>query len=193
MNKFEEASVRERFALKQIEPILRKKESTIYYTDIYSYDVYDALLHILENGTIKKRYIIECKLRDTHYDELMYETKKDKDLTSKIIDPSNTDILFINFTPTGTYLFNITQLKKTHPLLFNHIDYTYCPKSTMGDKVYINKGHYLLPTSLGMNLRYIFNEMDFKNSSKTIEQQNNKTKRTYCLFKDVFDMEKINK
>ena len=52
--KFSESSLKERFALKKIEPILKKGDSEIYYTLEDSFDTYDALLQIYNDGSIVK-------------------------------------------------------------------------------------------------------------------------------------------
>ena len=131
MDKFTKASYKERQALQTILP------STTNYTDINSYKPYDAVSLI--NG---KKYIVEAKVRDTHYDQLLLETKKYNTLL-ELSETHSCSILYIVFTPLGAYIFNLTQLKETHPELFK-ITTLNCPKQTMGNNQKINKPVILL-------------------------------------------------
>lgn len=186
--KFIEKSKRERYALQQIENILRQgKESMVYYTDIFKHDIYDALYQFTIDGTPKKTWIIEAKIRTKEYDTMQLEIKKYKDLKNKILT-DYTDIIYVNFLPTGSYIWNLTKLSLSNPEIFNHIEYKMCPKSTVGDTTKINKPSYYLPKSLAKRIDFIYSEQEYLKSNNVMDI-NAKNKRQFCLFKDVFDIQ----
>jgi hypothetical protein len=131
MNNFTKASEKERVALQTILPL------TTNYTDTNSFKPYDAVSLI--NG---KKYIIEAKVRDRHYNDLLLETKKYNSLL-ELSQTHSCAILYIVFTPVGTYIFNLTELKETHPELFK-TSILNCPKQTMGNNQKIDKSVILL-------------------------------------------------
>ncbi len=187
--RFIESSKRERYSLQQIETILRQgKESLVYYTDIFKYDTYDALYQFTIDGSPKKTWIIEAKIREKQYNEMLLETKKFKDLKNKILT-DYTDIIYVNFLPDGTYVWNLTKLEKTDPDIFRHITYKVMNKSTMGDQTLKNKPGYYLPKSKAKRIDFIYNEQEYLKSQIQVMNSNVKNKRHYCLFKDVFDIE----
>lgn len=185
MDKFIEASKRERFALMNILPLLKSNTNydwTEYLTDIYSYDVYDCLLQAYIDGSIKKRFIIEIKIRDKHYDDLILETKKLKDLKSKVYDDI-TDVIYINVTPKGTYLFNVTKLQKENKLTTNKL---MANKATMNSREHkIEKSVIYLDYNDAKFYPYTFSELQYKLSLNQIKKENNKHKQSFCLFEYI--------
>jgi hypothetical protein len=155
---FELASSKERFALRHILPKNTK------YTKIKSTIRYDAMTTINN-----KSYIVEAKVRTKHYTAQLYESNKHSDLL-ELSENSNMPILYITFTPQGTYIFNITKLMITNPEFFikSNID---CPKTTAEKSYKVNKDVFLLPIELAIYRNYIFNLNDFNDdffSSETI-------------------------
>jgi hypothetical protein len=172
--KFIEASKRERFSLSKIIPTMIKniKEYYVYYSDEFKYECWDLQLYLSKDGIIYKKFIVEAKIRDVDYDSLMLESKKLKDLKSikkrwikeGITNEGETDILYICFTPSGTYVYNISKLIEIDAECLKHIQYIECPKQTCGDTTEINKPVYFLTKDLAKKIDFIFNENDYQKS-----------------------------
>lgn len=141
--RFQEASKKERWALKHILPSQTK------YTEINSFDKYDAITLIKDT-----KFIVEAKIRDTHYPTLLLETIKCNDLINESKKLA-ADIMYVVFTPDGTFIFNITKLLQSNPELFE-INNLNCPKSTMGDTTYKTKTTYLLPIKFAKKHNFKF-------------------------------------
>lgn len=191
-DKFVEASKRERYSLKYLLPILEKLmpkvyQWTEYITDIYGYDVYDCLWQAHIDGSTQRRYIIEVKIRDTHYDELILETKKLRDLKSKVYD-DKTQILYINITPIATYIFNLTKLEKDGKLVKNNLVANKATMVSRTDKV--NKGVYFLNVSEARKIDWTFSEVEYKLSIKSVIKSNWENKSKKCLFNYLLGNEK---
>jgi hypothetical protein len=112
MDEFQIREVKARIIQKWVvDKAFCNKKYDYYATPIEGYDCYDGgvVVYDKDTGSIIKRYIIETKVRDEHYDELVYEWKKHKDLVEKgkLLDSS---ILYLNVTPRGTYLFKISDV-----------------------------------------------------------------------------------
>jgi len=185
-NRFIEASKRERFCLSNILPIIKnsKYEWSEYMTDIYSYDVYDCLLQASIDGSVKKRFIIEIKIRDTHFDELILETKKLRDLKSKVLDHSNTEILYINVTPNKTYVFNLSKMEKEDKFSVNKLK---ANKATMESRTNkVDKNVIYLSITDARSIDFTFNEKEYQNSIKVVINENNRHKNNKNLFEYLF-------
>lgn len=83
----------------------------------YEYESYDAHFFVYDKitGKLKKRIIIEIKYRHTDYPDYMLEQKKIKSLHKSMKDASIMEgeysLYYLNFTPTKTYLWDITDIK----------------------------------------------------------------------------------
>lgn len=193
-DKFIEASKRERYTLKYILPLIKEKmpkdyEWTEYITDIYGYDVYDCLLQAYIEGSIQKRFIIEVKIRDKHWEDLILETEKLKSLKSKIFD-DKAQILYINITPKGTYIFNLTKLEKQNKLVKNTLMANKATMASRDEKV--NKGVYFLNVGDALKLEWTFNENEYKESIQSVIKTNWENKAKKCLFDYLLGNEKEN-
>src|SRR5690606_3170036 len=89
---------------------------SLYYTPIFGSDVYDLLI---TNKKTKQKIYVEAKVRNdnvstTIYNEgAIYETKKDNSLEEiREEDPENNHIMYVNFTSYGTYIWNISKLRR---------------------------------------------------------------------------------
>jgi hypothetical protein len=116
MNSFQEKGIRERKALSSIIPELFQafKNYKYSFTPEESFDIYDGSVVVFNSeGSIDKRFIIEAKVRDAHYDELILEKKKFDDLVteSKKYDAV---IIYISVTPKGSYAFNLSNLVRKY-------------------------------------------------------------------------------
>jgi len=153
-------------------------------TDIYSYDVYDCLLQASIDGSVKKRFIIEIKIRDTHFDELILETKKLRDLKSKVLDHSNTEILYINVTPNKTYVFNLSKMEKEDKFSVNKLK---ANKATMESRTNkVDKNVIYLSITDARSIDFTFNEKEYQNSIKVVINENNRHKNNKNLFEYLF-------
>ena len=101
----------ERKALDLIIPILYKDQiiTDTKYTDPSGYDSYEAII------TTKHDYmtytdIIEVKVRDTHYQQLLFEKDKYDFLVEETLRELHRKIYYINVTPEGTWVFNLKEL-----------------------------------------------------------------------------------
>lgn len=166
--KFIEAERRARFALKQIMSYLtsnQKYKYDIFYCLEDSIDAYDCYLGIYTlEGKLVKRYFIETKIRNEHYPELIYEKKKHNSLLKLIndLDPDNSEILYISFTPKGTYIFNTMKMD----LQVSKLE---CNKKTvLSTSEKINKDVYFLNITDARRIDYIYNEQDYLNSLKVV-------------------------
>lgn len=162
--KFEESSRRERWSMDQIIPYFTKNgklgyDYTYRFTPYWDYDSYDMIYQNLDDGSIKSTWLIECKIREKHYPKLMLECKKLRKIKEMIMN-DNTSIMYINFTPEGTFCWNITKMEKDLPEEMS-ITYIQCPKETMGDTSEVNKAVILLDTKFAKKIDFIYNEQEY--------------------------------
>ena len=113
-NDFEKREFIAREALKELKELYPNyfKFDLQFTTDTYA--AYDAFYHIIDVNThsIKKRVLIELKIRDTIYDDYMLETKKMNSLLKlKKELGDDTVILYINFCKNETLIWNIDDVK----------------------------------------------------------------------------------
>lgn len=125
--KFYEKSLIERSYLKLIFDNLPKNyDYKTYMTPADGKDIYDAILLRFEKNSSKliDRYIIEIKVRDTHYPELMLERIKYNDLKrlrTRLDNKTNSEcyteiksrLVYISVTPQGTYWFDLDKLQSS--------------------------------------------------------------------------------
>ena len=155
-NRFEKSSFIERCAFKNFIKLYDGfKGYHIEYTPFDGFDQYDVLLSKIEDGIITKRIFIEIKVRDKHYEEYFLETKKLNALrkTMKENYIENYTFLYLNFTPTGTYIWNtsITDDLKVSKCVMN--------KATMNSRSEkVNKSKYDLPISMAKHWHYTWDE-----------------------------------
>lgn len=125
-------------------------------------DVYDVMLYKIENGSITKRVFIEIKVRNVIYDEYFMETKKYnsiKKLCEKelYLNEDEYKILYVNFTPTGTYIWDTSILKD---IKVSKVEMNKATMDSRSDKV--NKSKYDLPISKAKRYNYIWDEGQLK-------------------------------
>jgi hypothetical protein len=143
------------------------KELQLQHPDLFKYQItfttekyseYDAMYIILDdNQQITKRVWIELKIRDTDYDDgYILETKKLNSLIKKrkslFLNENEVVFLYINFTPTKTIIWNVTNLEiETKTLKAN--------KATSDSRTNkINKSVLYLTQDTGRTLDYILND-----------------------------------
>jgi len=88
-----------------------KCDVSYYMTSTEGYDEYDGGVCIFKKGTgsVVCRQIYEIKIRDIHYPDLMLERTKFNRLVKKAEDLWDAQIKYVNVTPLGTYIWNITK------------------------------------------------------------------------------------
>lgn len=175
MNKFIEASKKERYLLKQLLPqIYPDHQITITPED--SYDTYDALaIKYNDDGIKLYTHIIEVKIRSKSYPKLVYETKKHKQLTKiKNMDHRNS-IVYISSDPSGTYIFNINDITLPKPIEMIMNEATMTSLITK-----ITKKVFLIDSELAKYNPYRFQEHEYEHSKIAL-------KSTLKDKKDMFD------
>lgn len=156
---FEKREFLAREALKELDikyPKLFKNE--LFFTND-KYSSYDAFYFITDgNGSIKKRVKIELKIRDKDFDEFILEKKKLKSIRKECggyLNDGEYSILYINFTPTQTILWDITDINEdnTSKLMAN--------KATSVNRIdKENKDVIMLSPDDGIKLKFILNERE---------------------------------
>lgn len=104
---------KERWVLNKYFNSLDRENNYIYstVTPEDGKDSYDGTLVIHSKSDNKStRFILEVKIREVHYPELLLEKKKCKQLLKKA-NEFEADVLYITTTPKATYIFNITKLE----------------------------------------------------------------------------------
>lgn len=157
---FEKREWLARQALKELQDIYPEYfKWQIHFTE-GKYDDYDAYYFILdiEKQNIKKRVWIELKIRDTEYDTYILEKKKLNQLIKKrddmFLTSDDVEFLYINYTPTRTIIWNITNIKDERQLERKVMNKA--TSISRDDKK--NKEIYYLKPSEGKILNYILNE-----------------------------------
>ena len=147
-----------RYALKEMNEKYKLFNGDIQFTsDVYS--AYDAFYFIIDDVThnIKKRVYIELKIRNRVFDSYLLETKKMNSLLKIRKDMYFTEdeatILYINFCPNETIIYNIDKVKNlpTEKLIANK-----CTVNSKTDK--IEKTVIMLKPTDGKQIEYIINE-----------------------------------
>lgn len=200
---------RERFAMVQL---FNEYLKPIYFTDYitelhltpklsdgqrqYCFDAFILLRDKITTSIIHK-FIIEIKHRDTDYDTIMLEQKKftalmneqKKQLKFKAPD-ENITVLYINFMPTGAYIFNLNNKKivnyitnKKNKVVEKQVKTTFTIDNTKVNKhiFYLDKSlakHY--PMTIDKDYQLIYSIES--NNIKQISKDYNKVIKTYSLF-----------
>lgn len=169
--------------------------------DIYTYitvpdgkDHYDVLVQLFKKPTeennydtsLQKTFIIEIKVRETHYDALCLERYKYNQLKKISETSTKASILYICTTPKATYCFNLSS-EKVH----SQFDWFYREqnKSTVNKhKGTLNKSVTDIPVELAfktisLTTADLTKMIKEKEEAKKAEQQ---SKQVRCLFESVF-------
>jgi len=147
--KFYEKSLLERAYLKMIfDKLPTTYDYKTWMTPADGFDVYDGVILRFEKGTstLVDRMIIEIKVRDKFYPELIFEkikyddlkkVRRSMDLKTKkecFIDVK-TRIIYVNVTPEGSFFFDIDKLSKD----FEWVNEMHWASTTDKSKGKINK------------------------------------------------------
>jgi hypothetical protein len=197
MEKFTENSLKERDAIKKSNILNIFKESMAkknydfsyeYVTAYDGFDHYDAAQCFVkyENGKNEYiRFLIEVKVRSEVYDEMFLELDKWKEL-NKIREEISGQfkLLYINYTPKGTYIFDITKMDDF--ILTKREMKQYSSKESKR----INKKVYLLPLNKAKYLPFIYNHNDFKPNYNEELNKSIEIKKLYDIFGQQIEIDK---
>lgn len=159
-NEFQKNEEVARYALKEMNEKYKLFNGDIQFTsDVYS--AYDAFYFIIDDVThnIKKRVYIELKIRNRVFDSYLLESKKMNSLLKIRKDMYFTEdeatILYINFCPNETIIYNIDKVKNlpTEKLTANK-----CTVNSKTDK--IEKTVIMLKPTDGKQINYVLKETD---------------------------------
>ena len=188
LDDFEKSAYKERIAFKNFIKLYHLFEGDNFDIDIRPYegnDYYDVLISKHNDGSIYKRYIIELKVRDEDYDEegYVYETKKHRDLMDiKNLDPDNNEILYINFTPNGTYIWFIDKIIANYKPIRKKMN-----KATMNSRTdKSDKGTYLLLPKDAKKYEYRWDMRQFNEEIEAKKQKQMKVKQRLSDEKDIW-------
>lgn len=177
---FFESEMKERWALKKaIKMMVGSRNHTFQMTPIGSKEHYDGFLILYDDMWKQERsYYIESKIRDRHYDDLLIEKYKIKEIKQlRKESHSDAEILYINFSPIGTWVWNIDKLEREENLKTTTLN---CPVTTVGDSnERKDKSVFLLLTEKGKELNWIYTDGEY-----FLEQKPRATNRPYCLVDD---------
>jgi hypothetical protein len=184
---------KERLSLDIILPeLFADYEYSKYYTDPESLDVYDCYLMTYDKITksLKRRYIIEVKVREQNWNEWMLEKKKLTALNKKAGE-SGATILYINVTPSGSYVWNLSRIQKDI-----HWESKDCNISTVEmEKGKKTKQVTMLPTTLAKHFSLTDSQVDLTylrdEKLKLLLNQVVEDKRSFCLMTFLLQKEDL--
>jgi len=120
MNQFIECSKRERELLVKVFKKISPNNRDYNLSPDDGFAVWDGQLYIDNNWTLW-----ECKIRNTHYDELYLEKEKYDSLMEYKIKKGFNAVYYLCQTPNGVFF------KRIDNMVISHIHYSVCPVSTM--------------------------------------------------------------
>jgi hypothetical protein len=146
-----------RQALKKLQSLYPNAlKHRIHFTEL-AYDCFDAYIHITTNYVVTKYIFIEIKIRKTAYPDYILEKKKSDSLNAFIkrnhLNADEYQLLYVNFTPSGTYFWDITTVSTPLTTLS-------CPSTTSTTGHKVDKRNYMLPTNAAKRFDFIYNETD---------------------------------
>lgn len=156
---------------------------------------YDAIIYVKDKLTddIKEMYLVEVKVRNVNFNELIFEQKKlntlkrERNNFVKNQGPTLTPkIIYIQFTNDGTYMFFIDDLINEN--LMPQVTTMKMNKMTVADNnEKINKKIYLLSKDLAVKKNFVFNDIEYATTllNKSIEltkEANTIVKKYHSIF-----------
>ncbi|RYY51498.1 MAG: hypothetical protein EOO06_00405 [Chitinophagaceae bacterium] len=198
-SEFIEKATDERILLKELLPRLfdfEKYDIQYYMTSAEEKDHYDGYVMVYQKDTGKslQRYIIEVKVRDTHYEKLMLEKPKYTNLKIKAKE-SHSKPLYINFTPNGCYIHNIYNIEKT--ITFKWTKEKHKASTVDKSKGKVNKIVTYLHTDLAKFIDLKQSELPRlkkeKAAQETVRKECIDHKQKKCLYKYLLFGENITK
>lgn len=117
-DKFAEREFYGRQALKELQNDYPEKFRFEIFENNDKYAHYDAYYFVLDHNTqsIKKRVWVEIKIRDRVFPDYFLEVKKwnnlEKERNALGLNKDEVVYLYLNFTPEGVYMWNISDIDK---------------------------------------------------------------------------------
>jgi len=162
-DQFQRAAFIERAAYKNLKKLYNIfSEYSEYITPYDGYSPYDICLHKYNDGLIKKTIFIEIKVRTETWDTYFLETKKYTSIKRLAEDelylkPEDYKILYLNFTPTSTLLFDTDIIKELE------VKSTEMNIATMSSRTKKkSKTIWELPVEKAKSFKYIWSEDQLK-------------------------------
>lgn len=152
------------------------------------YSIYDVMLYKIENHIITNRVFIEIKVRKVVYDSYFFETKKYNSIVKLCkeelcLRDDEFKILYLNFTPTGTYIWNTDIIKDMN------VTKQVMNKATMSDRTNkVNKTKWDMPIDKSKKYNYIWDERQLNDyyDSYLVEKVKEKVKKVKGLEEILF-------
>jgi len=193
MSKYYEDSIVERMYLKELTNRLRNTfDIKLYQTPPEGKDKYDGILYFFDKGgyKLKKRVIIEVKVRKDWYPTLMLEKIKlnnllnirknlDKQSEKETGDKIESDIWYMSVTPKETYIWKLENKYEWNQEYHNISTNNPSLGKTLKDVTYLD---------INKSKRFEWTSDTFKynDASKTqIETINLNIRRNVCIFKSI--------
>lgn len=187
-------SYNERLFLKKILPILWPSEVgelSYYFTSEDGRDCYDAYVMLYDNVTksLISRTMIELKIRDIHYPDLLLEKKKLDSLKLKSKE-SGAEIMYISVTPEGSFVFNLTEMEKQEPFLYKKEEHWKSTTNKSAGKIvkqvtYLSCFKAVKVSPCSNDLEKLIEEN--KVVKTTVEKILKQSKRSRCIFEDILE------
>ncbi len=198
MEKFTENNLKERDAIKKSNVLdifknsLEKKGYDLANQFITPYDgkdVYDALQIYTKYHNDKTdflRMLIEVKVRTEVYDEMFLEVKKWKSLKKiQIMIGGTFKLLYINYTPKGTYIFDVTEIEKYKK------DRRLMNEYTSKESKKVMKPVFLLPIEQAKFVPFVYDDKTFKPDYKKEIEQVITHRKLYDIFGQIMEIDKV--
>jgi len=200
--KYTATGARERYCASNLFQYLTLKSDRYTYSfsstnesDIIGYDG-TLVIRNKWNLDIVGYFLIEVKVRDKHYDELVLEQRKYKGLMShknkfdKYLKNQYSNhtvgVLYVNFTPKGSYVYDLCHLteSKQLPKLQNLTSDKYTVDPSQGQST---KKTYYLENKLGVRYNWLYDESTYyksmkKDANRDIEVVQQAEKRIGIIF-----------
>ena len=159
---------------------------------------YDGILTIKYKmtGNICGYYLVETKIRERDFDTLQFDkqklntlkrNKKSKDKYFKTNYSDHTiGIMYVNHTPSGTYLFDILTILDNK--LLPKVTKNLCNKTTVNSREEkVEKDVYMMPKELATKYRYVYCEKEYQlslleNAQKDFTEATESIKKIISLF-----------
>jgi len=153
----------------------------IYHTPAEGKEPYDSVVCRFKNGSRHRNHIWEAKIRDADYDDILFEKNKYNSLKNiaKKYDAAECDIFYVSTHPSGTYVFNITQIEKDNKLKWIKQHHNISTVELWRGKT--EKELIYLPISLAKKVDIKVSDID--NEEKRIEEEKKMNARDYKIRK----------
>jgi hypothetical protein len=196
---------RERYAMTQLYLTYLKPSLSVYYDvelhltpthkenscNTYCYDALILLRDKITTHCVYK-FIVEIKHRDNDFDTVMLEKVKynslmkvNKELSKYLTKDEGVDVLYVNFMPSGTFIYKLTndKLQDFLKLKVNKVKEKQVKSTFIENDIKIDKDIYYLPKTLAKYYPYIIpRDYELTYMIKTEVVKTSPVNKTYSLF-----------